>query len=111
MLSAVIKLELSLSDLLVRCVADGQAAMRSITERPPDVLILDVSLPGLNGFEIVQSLRSTQDLRLLKIPVIVYTSNDLTEPEREKLKLGETVFITKTMETDELSRQVLRLIS
>jgi CheY-like chemotaxis protein len=71
-------------------------------------MILDVSLPELNGFEIVDALR--QDPELCTIPVIICTSHDLTTAEERQLTLGRTLFITKTKATEELADIVVRFL-
>jgi PleD family two-component response regulator len=50
-------------------------------------------LPEGDGFEVVAGLRQNKDLH--SVPLVVYTAQDINEAEREKLKLGETVFLTK----------------
>jgi CheY-like chemotaxis protein len=59
----------------------------------PDLLVLDLALPEYNGFAVVDWLR--QHNRLCQVPLVVYTAKDLDESDRERLKLGQTLFFTK----------------
>jgi CheY-like chemotaxis protein len=59
----------------------------------PDLLVLDLALPEYNGFAVVDWLR--QHDRLRQVPLVVYTAQDLDESDRQRLKLGQTLFFTK----------------
>jgi len=59
----------------------------------PDLLVLDLALPEYNGFAVVDWLR--QHNRLRQVPLVVYTAQDLDESDRQRLKLGQTLFLTK----------------
>lgn len=109
MLSTVMSVQLTIEvGASVRRAANGQDALRMIGEQAPALLILDVSLPGLNGYEIVDKLR--QDPDLCTIPVIIHTSKDLTVAEERRLTLDRTMFITKTKATEELGQIVLKFL-
>lgn len=77
------------SDLLrshgwaVTLAATGEEGLRSATADPPDVMVLDLVLPGLTGFEVVEQLRATPATR--EVPVIIYTARELEPSERERL--------------------------
>jgi signal transduction histidine kinase/CheY-like chemotaxis protein len=76
----------------------------------PDVLILDVRLAEGDGYDVVQALR--QDDRLRSLPTIVYTVVDLTPEQRDRLRLGETIFVAKGQRADEaLEHEVLELLA
>jgi DNA-binding response OmpR family regulator len=59
----------------------------------PDLLILDIGLPDGDGFGLVDWLRQQHDMK--KLPLVVYSAQDLSEAERSKLRLGNTEFLTK----------------
>jgi PAS domain S-box-containing protein len=73
--------------------ADGQEAFRMIVEQKPDLLILDLMMPNLDGFQLVRLLRQRRWTQ--KIPLLVLTALDLTEGERTLLQLGPTRHMTK----------------
>jgi DNA-binding response OmpR family regulator len=82
----------------VRRAMTGEQAIALARVRPPDLLVLDVSLPRGDGFDVVEALR--REPRLAGLPVLVYTVRDLTSRQRERLTLGPTRFLTKTRSTD-----------
>jgi DNA-binding response OmpR family regulator len=59
----------------------------------PDLVILDIALPDGDGFGLVDWLRQQHEMK--KLPLVVYSAQDLSESERTKLRLGNTEFLTK----------------
>ncbi|WP_129788849.1 hybrid sensor histidine kinase/response regulator [Promicromonospora panici] len=59
----------------------------------PDLVVLDLVLPGGSGYELVAALR--RDGQLRRVPLVVYSGAEVGTEEREKLRLGRTVFLTK----------------
>jgi putative two-component system response regulator len=92
---------------IVRAAADGDAALADIAAHPPDIVLLDVNLPGLNGFEVCRRLRRDSATRLL--PVIMVTGRDATADRVEGLDAGADDFLTKPVETAELMARVRSL--
>ncbi|HEY3368063.1 MAG TPA: response regulator [Symbiobacteriaceae bacterium] len=76
-----------------RTAADGQEAFRMIVADRPDLLILDLMMPNLDGFQLVRVLRQRRWTQ--QIPLLVLTALDLTEGEKTLLRLGPTRHITK----------------
>ncbi len=108
-LLGVLERQLLQAGLSVRRATTGEQAIAATRARPPDLLVLDVSLPRGDGFHVVEALR--REPRLAGLPVLIYTVHDLTFSERERLKLGPTRYLTKTLSTDEEFRSaVLGLI-
>ncbi|MBU6455893.1 MAG: response regulator [Cyanobacteria bacterium REEB67] len=93
MLNRVMTLQLQTAGHFVRSAKTGANALRLIEERIPSVLILDVGLPDLTGREIIDRLR--QNPLTASIPLIVHTTLDLSEEEKEQLCLGPSRFVTK----------------
>jgi PAS domain S-box-containing protein len=71
----------------------GREAIELIQRLPVDLIVLDVNLPEVDGFAVVDWLRQQQRLR--EIPLVVYTVHDLAESDRTRLDLGHTEFLTK----------------
>lgn len=91
-----------------RARTGGQALAMS-REVPPDLLVLDLGLPDLNGFELVAAMRD--DTRLRSLPLLVYTDAELTAEDRRRLRLGETRFVSKSgPASTDFSRQVVSLL-
>jgi len=74
----------------VRESARAAEALPGLMADPPDLLALDLVMPGMNGFEVLETLRS--DARTSALPVLLVTSKVLSPPEREAaLRLRATV--------------------
>ena len=87
---------------------DGGSALEIARRRPPDLIILDAELPGMNGQALVQELRHS---RLCATPLLVYTSHDLSAEEHRLLRLGPTSFLVKGRATErELLGTILELL-
>lgn len=74
----------------VRTYSDGEDALRGLMSKPADLAVLDVKMPKLNGFELLQKLR-----RVSAIPVIFLTSKDGEEDEMMGFRLGADDYIKK----------------
>jgi len=95
--------------LEVRVAADGEAALAAIEEETPDLLLLDVMLPKLSGFEVCQRLRA--DPRYRDVKIIMLSARG-REPDQQKgLALGADLYVTKPFSTKELVAQVQALLA
>lgn len=84
-----------------RTATNGREALQEIGQARPDVIILDLMLPEMDGFEVVHRLSLNQDWRT--IPVILVTARDLSHEERRALDLATTQIIQKgNLSRDEL---------
>lgn len=88
----------------------GREAVQLSQRLLPDLLVLDLGLPEGDGFAVVDWLR--QHNRLQQVPLVIYTARDLNERDRERLKLGQTLFLTKgRIAPDEFERRVISLLN
>jgi CheY-like chemotaxis protein len=100
---------------LVAAEADGRAALLRARRQPPDVALLDVMLPGLNGYEVSRLLKDDmQHGRLLPFPVLVVTARRVASPERQRFlaawsRADATVW--KPYDLDALVARVGRLLA
>ncbi|MDJ0743820.1 MAG: response regulator [Xenococcaceae cyanobacterium MO_167.B27] len=86
----------------------GEEATEKISETQPDVIILDVVLPGRSGFEICRQFKANPETN--KIPVI-FCSNKATELDKFwGLKQGASAYLTKPLVSEELLRTINQLI-
>ena len=85
-----IAMALEAEGFLVRAYSDGAAALAGITQKPVDLAVLDIKMPRMDGFEVLQRLRKTS-----KLPVIFLTSKDEESDEVTGLRLGADDYITK----------------
>ncbi|MBP2018293.1 PAS domain S-box-containing protein [Symbiobacterium terraclitae] len=89
----IVSVILERSGYSVRTAHDGQEAFRMIMAERPDLLILDLMMPNLDGFQLVRLLRQRRWTQ--QIPLLVLTALDLTEGEKTLLQLGPTSHLTK----------------
>jgi len=73
-----------------RVYSDGEAALKALTENPPDLAVFDIKMPRMDGMELLRRLRETSEL-----PVIFLTSKDEEQDEAAGLALGADDYITK----------------
>jgi PAS domain S-box-containing protein len=77
----------------VTAVADGEAALRAARQQPPDLILTDVMMPGLDGFGLLRALRD--DERTSRIPVIMLSARAGDEARIEGLEAGADDYLTK----------------
>ncbi|HMC54849.1 MAG TPA: response regulator [Gemmatimonadaceae bacterium] len=89
--------------------ANGAEALAGITSRRPDLVLLDISLPGMDGTEILSRIR--RDAQLRGLPVIALTAHAMAGDREKFLAAGFDDYITKPIiDEDELFRAIDRLI-
>jgi len=85
-------------------VGSGDAALKAVTARPPDLIILDLNLPVLSGLEVCRVLRSRSDARHL--PIIRLTAKTSESDRVAGLELGADDYVTKPFSLRELNARV-----
>jgi putative two-component system response regulator len=88
--------------------ADGQAALDRVAERHPDLVILDLDMPRVGGFEVCRQLKSGPDTRLL--PVLVLTGTGAADARVRAWDLGADEFLTKPFQTLEVAARCRSLL-
>jgi len=109
---ALLRASLERADYVVRDVEDGRAVLAEVAARMPDVALIDVGMPGMDGLEVTRRLREQPATALL--PIILVTARGRTEDKVAGLDAGASDFITKPFEPAELLARVrtnLRLSS
>jgi len=93
----------------VQTVSDGEEALRTIEKSPPDLILLDIMMPNLDGYEVCQRIRSDPSMK--DIVIIMLTAKG-REVEREKgLALGADFYITKPFSTREVVQKVREVLA
>ena len=100
-ISQLVRLYLEKEGYEVRTAARGDDAVNEFTRLPPDLLVLDVMLPGLDGFQVLKNIRKSS-----AIPVIMLTARDETFDKVLGLELGADDYITKPFDAKELVARV-----
>lgn len=91
----------------VRAALDGEAALRELRASAPDLLILDLMLPRMNGFELLKVAKA--DPALKSIPVIVLTAKGQAQDRRTAEALGIEEFMTKPFSNQDVVASVRRV--
>ena len=91
----------------VDTVTDGAEALDRVRRQTFSTLILDIMLPGMNGFDVLQAIRS--DHALAALPVIVLTAKGQANDRRAAEAVGASAFITKPFSNAEVVEHVARL--
>ena len=87
-------------DFEVTTARGGREALVSVAQNLPDLIVSDVRMPGMDGFELARRLRRAPNFALL--PIIFLTAKDETEDRVEGFRAGVDVYLTKPFEPDEL---------
>jgi twitching motility two-component system response regulator PilG len=83
---------------------DGLEGLKKAREQRPDLVISDVRMPGMDGFELTAAIRS--DVVLHRTPVVLLTSLNDEASRRKGRLVGATAFLSKPVSVEELRRQV-----
>ena len=99
-----------LSDVLgkrgytVRTAENGEEAMRRLEEEMPDLILMDVVMPGQNGFQLTRAI--TRDPRFAGVPVILCTSKNQETDKVWGMRQGARDYIVKPVNADELIAKI-----
>jgi CheY-like chemotaxis protein len=96
-------LELS-GDYEVIGAKDGLSGLAMVRDRRPDVVLLDLDLPGISGIEVVQRIRASPDIA--KTPVLAVTASVMKRERRQAIDAGCDRFIEKPFDINDLRHQV-----
>ena len=100
---------LSKAGWVVETAADGEAALAAIAAAPPDLVLLDVNMPKLDGFQVCERIRANPAWAAIRILMLTARGRDL---EREKgLALGADGYVTKPFATRELVATVREILT
>jgi DNA-binding response OmpR family regulator len=93
----------------VHTVSDGERAVQAAKELRPDLILLDIMMPKMDGYEVCQSIRS--DALLKDVSIIMLTAKG-REVEREKgMALGADLYITKPFSTRQVVMKVREILT
>lgn len=98
---------LNRSGFEVESVGDGAAALESIQSRRPDVVILDVMLPSMNGFEVMKSVRANDAVKTT--PIIILTAKGQSRDRQTAMEIGADAFVTKPFSNSDIIDKVREL--
>jgi twitching motility two-component system response regulator PilH len=84
----------------IRTAENGEEAMRRLAEDKPDLILMDVVMPGQNGFQLTRSI--TRDPRFADVPVIMCTSKNQETDRVWGMRQGARDYVVKPVDADEL---------
>jgi len=88
----------------VRTAENGDVAMQRLAEDKPDLILMDVVMPGQNGFQLTRAI--TRDPRFSDVPVIMCTSKNQETDKVWGMRQGARDYIVKPVNTDELVNKI-----
>lgn len=100
----VLRLALTRAGYDVVEAEDGEAALERVDELLPDLVLLDVMMPGMGGFAVCQTLR--EDPRTAVLPVIMLSARTDSRSRQAGLRAGATLYLTKPIAVEQLLRHV-----
>ncbi|MDQ2902999.1 MAG: response regulator transcription factor [Ktedonobacteraceae bacterium] len=104
--TSLLKRGLSYEGFMVETVQSGAEGLTSARERPSDVVILDIMMPGLNGFEVLQRLRAGDE----HLPVLLLSGKDTPNDQIQGLTLGADDYVLKPFSFEVLLARVHALL-
>jgi DNA-binding response OmpR family regulator len=97
----IIRFNLESAGYRVTCASTGEQALEAVAEHEPDLIVLDVMLPGIDGFEVLRRVRERSTR-----PVIMLTAKGAEEDKVQGLRLGADDYVTKPFSAQELLARV-----
>ena len=104
-------------DLLVQLLEDnyelveatnGKQGLKMAAEENPDLILLDITLPGMDGYEVTKQIRREESLK--ETPIIAVTAHAMTGDEEKALAAGCNDYLCKPIEEEELWTKVEKLL-
>ena len=91
-------------DFDLRSSSDGEQALKDVAAYPPDIILLDIMMPGIDGYEVCHRLKSSSEYQNIKI--ILVSGKALTEERLKGYESGADDFVTKPFDMDEILAKV-----
>jgi twitching motility two-component system response regulator PilG len=109
---SLLKLEsilLTTKGYLVQGATSGRSALESVAEEPPDLILLDIMLPEIDGFEVCRRLKSSPKTR--HIPIILLTAKKTPEDVARGEEVGADQYITKPFKSAMVMESIEKLLN
>jgi CheY-like chemotaxis protein len=90
--------------------ADGRTGLEMIERNPPDLVLLDISMPDIDGYEVLRRLKQSQKHQ--HIPVVILTASDLgASAQQRALELGAVRYLEKPIASGDLLAEIERILA
>ncbi len=104
----ILRMMLAPDGYLLQTAAGGEEALAIVATQPPDLILLDIMMPGMDGYEVADRIKGNPATR--NIPVVMITALDDRRSKMLGLNAGATDFLTKPVDRAELSMRVRNLL-
>ncbi|HET7321148.1 MAG TPA: diguanylate cyclase [Longimicrobiaceae bacterium] len=104
----IINARLSSRGFVIETATNGEEALQRVHENPPQLILLDVMMPVMDGYEVSRRIKNDDDLPY--IPIILVTARDSTEDKVEGLDAGADDYLTKPINFPELEARVRSML-
>lgn len=104
----LVKEILELEDFQVSYAYDGEEGLRKATSEIPDLILLDIKMPGINGFQVLERLKI--DEATSHIPVVMLTTSTLRRDRDKAFDLGAVDYVIKSLEGFELGERIHKIL-
>ncbi len=109
-ISEIIARKLEKSGFSISLAHDGQEAIDQLAKSTPDIVLLDILLPKVNGLEVLKSIRSKPETK--QLPVLVFSNLGSKEEIKTAMDLGATEYMVKASYTiDELIKKINQILN
>ena len=107
-IAKIVKKQLEVAGYEVLVAVDGQDGLDKARQERPDMMVLDVMLPKMNGFEVCATLK--QDPQYRQIPILMLTAKAQRQDYQQGLQQGAEAYLTKPFKLEELLSKVQALL-
>jgi len=104
----LVKEILELEDFEVSGAYDGEEGLTKATREMPDLILLDIKMPGLNGFQVLERLKI--DKSTSHIPVVMLTTSVLRQDRNKAFDLGAVDYVVKSLEGFALGERIRKIL-
>ncbi|MBC7248410.1 MAG: response regulator [Actinobacteria bacterium] len=104
----LVELNLAKLGIKVLLADSGREAVRIASSARPDIILLDIMMPVMDGYEVLRQLKENTDTR--DIPIVMLTAKSAREDQERCAEMGITAYITKPFKLEELRETVRRII-
>lgn len=103
-----VKTCLEVANYKVVVVEDGEKAIEAALKEKPDLILLDLMLPKMNGFQVCQQLKTMEETK--HIPIVVLTAKTSEEDKERAREAGADSYMTKPFRPEELWQEIRRFV-
>ena len=99
---------LGVAGYVVETAGDAEQAQELLKQATPDLILMDIALPGMDGLTLTRKLKA--DERLKNIPVAAFTASAMVGDEQKALQAGCAGYVTKPIDIDQFTKQVVAFL-